>query len=1065
MAPTQTGGNWWDEFPDAQTSQPVQSQQPNQNWWDEFPDYSPTENFEKYGSPTGPEGPVAQLPEPSENIYEGVQPQDQKLVYEAYRKHPQSVQDEKGDVWYKGLLVPFPAMAAKLAEPVLRQLPGGEKISEGVDQYTEFAHRLPSNITGGVYNVARNVGETALAARDLLTGRQDAPEFSEKVPEYDPRDIGGNWFDKLLVEGVEIGAGTVGGGAMAGQAVSKIAPQIPNFIRRLAQFAGAEAGMATTVDPNIDTLLVGDKSMLKLIGGLGLDPEGNYSEELLKKRLNILLDSAIVTPAGAGVARLGGETIKFINDIVVKPALKFFDPGSREKALVKNIMEQLLDITGEETPQELAEKQQKIIELIEKNKEIIFKTGDERVEDIQIIRDTMSAIEKGTTDPSLIARAKGIRQKIEGKGAPKIEEAITAPMRESERVITQTEEVLGGQEAATKTRETLQEAAQKEMDTYLEQVSQARQRVIESEEGINSLLKEDPTFGPLLKELGDQAGVDIDISSRTADAADKILEKVNEASEIMTKRKNDLFNSISSGLPVDIERLNDFISPEGARGVSDILEGSPLMAKLGQAATDFKELYNFVNLDLQKEIDRLVSEQKFDDANILRDFKHHVQNDQLQYVIDTTADESAKRAMDYYKTYATFWRDGRLQDIQDLQRKYKLSPRDKQVEQRKVLTGTLGDPKSREYTEQIAELLKSEEGGKNPGLILDYVLGDIASELQKSINISKTGAIDPQDIRKFSNTLDKFVPIFKSVDPDQIKRINTFLTKLKDKQISKAELQKELDELIKKQSEIEKEIFSGRFKEFFKEEGGVRFPRTSNKAVYTELFKNPDVVDKLPTLMKEAKASGGKEAVKGLQAAYVDYLKDNITRFGRGRAGEPMLEAMTESELKTLFDKGDVLFEGEEKQLWDAIKFVTTEAFDTLAKRGPGQAGAFDITEITKEARGALDFLVTWTVGVLNRTAARARSALGRGLSRLDPKDEVRRTLDIIMSDPDQFIKFAKTIQKEDLREISPRTKRELYKFFVKLGIYNEGEEDQFNQDFESFNLNQVDFETQEILK
>ena len=127
----------------------------------------------------------------------------------------------------------------------------------------------------------------------------------------------------------------------------------------------------------------------------------------------------------------------------------------------------------------------------------------------------------------------------------------------------------------------------------------------------------------------------------------------------------------------------------------------------------------------------------------------------------------------------------------------------------------------------------------------------------------------------------------------------------------------------------------------------------------------------------------------------------------------------------------------------DAIKSIVRQTTELDRGRTANKVPIFDTSEFRKAASGGVDFLITQAFGALNRVGARVRSGAGRILNRVDPKDTAAVMMDKLMSDPHEFVKIEKEIEKSKQKNLSPELKKRLYQFFSISGAYALDGEDQ----------------------
>mgnify|MGYP000851157681 CR=1 FL=1 len=883
-----------------------------------------------------------------------------------------------------------------------------------------------ADAVGGLYNAPVNVAETVLALKDNLSGSNSAESFRQAMPKYEsPRK--GTFSGDLMT-----GTGELAGGFMGGLGVANKVYKGAGAMGKVLKTLFAEAGAASSVDAETDTIFIGEKGLFPIYQELGTDGNGTFSEDLLKKRMDILADAMLVATGGEIVGKTLVGGYKLANDFIIQPIKNLGDLKGMKKTLVEDILTEIVPVAEDTSPEEVRVITDRILNKIRENADVVFSTTDE-LGDVGFTRDTMSAYEQGLdkiTDGAQIARARGLRSGVESKNASHLKEALDRPAKETERVLSQTEIIAGGPEAATGAKKRIQTSVIDDITKMDEQVGQMNRRIVQSKEDIVDLIQNDPQFGETLSKLGAEAN--IDFSSAQNLRLEEVVDRINEASRIMTDKKNDLFAAIPDA-PLD---------PEVLKKMEAMLDYLPpnLGEKIKNMSGSFKQAQEFADFDLSDEISKLRQAGEFRKANMISEFKKIITEDQLEALAKSgrpDVKKAAEEAMNYYKNvYAPFWRDGPLEDIQAIGRDNKFKPDTKYIESSDVIKSTITDPSRERFTKKIITLLNTDEGKKSSGQLLDYALGEFASDVQRALNANK-GRLDPTKIKDISLGLEKFVPVFKEIgDKKGVERINSFITRINSMDRNTDDLLEELKVLQKTRDETVTSL-KGKYKDFFSTVGGETRARIDTTGTFKNVFDNPEVLTDLPDIVHRAGDNG-----KGLKAAYSKYLQDQLFRAKETSTGAKALNPIDDNELKRIFDVGDELYK-DQPQIMDAIKSIVRQTTELDRGKTANKIPIFDTSEFRKAASGGVDFLITQAFGALNRVGARVRSGAGRILNRVDPKDTAAVMMDKLMSDPHEFVKIAKEIEKSKQKNLSPELKKRLYQFFSISGAYALDGEDQ----------------------
>lgn len=586
-------------------------------------------------------GGASTLPEPSDTMYEGMSPEDARDLYQAYKKHPDSEGDWLGRTSYRGQFVKSPT-AAEMSK------------SMGIAT-TALA---PENIAGGVYNAGRETLRTASALNesadnaigDLPLGlkvpaqaikqavtplgsvftnaREGLGINTEKISEALPRFKANTPEGQMVTDATEIGTGLVAGMKINPQ----IASRVFNGLVRVAAEAGAVAGSS---DEDQTLLLSGDEAAwMDIMPSLGVDPEGNYSDELMKKRFNAFVDAFTVAKGGeiAGsaamaVSRAGKGLINLVR------AIKNPDVLDKETAI--EITQRLGNITVTDTPEEIVQKMQGVSEALKKGEKEFFPSGVEGIDDVTVTRDSAGAFMKGRGDnleSDERFMAEGLRANVDSKGGGQLQKRLSTPSQQYERAAQQTREAFGGDEAMEATGVAVKKDAQKQLDTATQELNSA-----------------ETTFKSADKELAPES-----IIPQQEALAPKIEEKLNEAKGV----RNEAHNKVEGWADRDLvfEQWNEL--KEGARD-STI---SKVDAILKDMNGSYQNLHNDIKPRLSKLSTSLFKNGEGGESEIVEALRKKITgDDQLEYLSKTGGEQTIKTVDDAKKATQEFgkvWNDG-----------------------------------------------------------------------------------------------------------------------------------------------------------------------------------------------------------------------------------------------------------------------------------------------------------------------------------------------------------------------------------------------------------------------
>ena len=413
---------------------------------------------------------------------------------------------------------------------------------------------------------------------------------------------------------------------------------------------------------------------------------------------------------------------------------------------------------------------------------------------------------------------------------------------------------------------------------------------------------------------------------------------------------------------------------------------------------------------------------------------------------------------------ARYWDDGSvLSDVGRLRRE--TTARGKQEPMfldtsRNMITDTIGN-RNREVVGNMIDLLRRPEGGANPTLVVDYIIGDTLSTLSSKLdNPSMLKEINIDDVRK---SLQDYASIIRSNFPNEAQRLDDLLGRLRDARAGREVLDAELATAQEAATAARNQIYDTELSAFFQREG---VPNIEGYKSFSTLFGdvnaarvNPDgsAQGPLADLIGRAERSGNPIVMEGIQAAYARYVRENFMTATREAGGNRMVSIgalnKTENEISKVLDYGDMVY-GNKPGFMDGIREMVYEA--GLVQRGKN-AKAIGVGSGTAEANqaiAAVNRTVTMTLGVLSRLGARVRStASGVIMRNVDPKMSMQ-VMDQMMSDPDYFIEVASRVTKAD-GSVDPAGAEMLRKWLIRSGIYSEDNE----PDEEGFLLQLADAE------
>lgn len=1089
-------------------------------------------------------GQAMDLPDPTSSMYSDVEGSafslsDRASVekkindrYQMYAEHPDASYDLAGNLLYKNQIVPTPNVGLFTGD-------GGVPVTSKVGYGLKRAGKNVLELGGAGLEKLRDVVQENIGAvqvfdtegnfdLDFLSPTELDQYYTEN-PEagvFGGRDIGAveyiqdnvsdiNTDDSLGDTLITEGAGILTGGGLGVKAISWL-PKLAQtkYVGGLARMLGFEIGAASTMSSDVQTLAVGDNSLIDdvtggawteampFMAGMEINPDDPEYQQVLDKRFNILADAiAIMGPAESAVRGITAAAA-FSWSLTGGQIFKALNPNTAQDMVVRDILDEFAGVTGD--PVKDKEARERILKLVEENKEVFINIPEEMGGDIKYTTDTMSAImralENDDTEAArkLYTTAQGLMKKQvqQGRGSPELIEKVSTPGRELENVTNQTEEVLGGTDAINMSGDGFAAAGQKVIDDAEGVVTNLQTQLDEVNNQVGTLLREDPTFGEKIKQI--ENIVQFDIYAGRNQAADSIVTNLRRAYETMTDQKNSLYTAIKGGeinpdglidvlvdlQPGQISAAKEQLKPNSIFGrlldevalTTKMVDGNPvketpdemrsrMLRFIDNEGLDFQTLYREIRPAVAQNASDMFAQGNNAAGRVLREFVSYIDTKAVDDLIefgDEEVADAAVAAKEYYtNNYAPYWRDGlALEEVgnihaQTVGRTSKdmakegveiQGPKFAQ-EARQQVVSALSDT-NRESGSQIIKLLDTEG---NAGVVTDYIIGDIMGKL--STRIGGTTKIPDIDTADIIESLSNYGTLVRENFPDQAKRIDDLLGNLRNSSLTKEQLEAQIKSATDAATAAKERIYNDELAAFFQPNGKAKIngfkafekilndPQSMRKVPGTEEFEGP-----LADLIKTARESGNPVLLEGMQAAYARHFRKKFLAATQELGGNRMLKTGVDTAVRDELDNvllyGEAVF-GDKPALMNGLKTLLNETGIITRAKGAKSIGAGSDTYanmLQAGAKQALDKSVTLTLGVLSRLGARVRAA-GTGLiTNAVNKNGVARVTDVMFADPDAFLEVARRVTEQD-GKVSTAAAEILKTYALRVGIYNEDNE------------------------
>jgi len=1031
-------------------------------------------------------------------------------VYNAYADSENTVVDTAtGELLYndpvsgKTWRIPFPRGKLNLGIPV---------VSDVVDNFINFiapdfqASRGASvnhgtQLLEGIVDSGTNALEVAAAVGDVVA---DKVGLDTKLVEWTntiPRSSSGfSKVDAVMTEGAGLAASFFTGKIAADAAVEGGERLIKRFMnplsknetwmklgqpviektyeptKQLLKYTGGELGIAFGADTDTEAILA----------PFGVNREDPEAEQILAARMNIFVDSLIMSGVLDNAIKVGLKTADFINEASVGAIARTLLEGdaAKKSSAMDNILSDLASVQANSTKQDMETARQQLISIMRKNSELLIEQTDASKQKNDVTLDVFAALEAGEdVTPQTLARIQQLRSGI--VSSSKNQGALN---QQSNMVNVQTDRILQEEaKAALPAGSTMNDAVEGIVGSNDSRMLKQQRSIFEAEEAIktdneaalNSILS-DPNLSPALSRLSKVSSSEV--SALSVAKKKEIATTLVDEAERMTKKKNDLFNEIPEDAKFDYEGFGNLIeelstnldqfgtegaeflqsrliatikaaykkTKPGEQAPSTLLDqfGNPvtqdpvdvadLAQELFDSGVDFKRLYNDIRPAISALAEEAFSNGRGPVGARLRSVVKYI-DDQVEFVAinNPEAKDAATKAMDYYKDeFIPLWGDAPLTDTYTTfkdTRVGKLAPTAEKVQSQGQVTNILESGASEEVA-QLVKALEVSDIGASPETIQEYLVARTFEDLYAQITKDGINNIDPATL---SSTIRGYADQMRGNFDTLAMELDMLESRIRN---SKQTGEPVADTLVQAQEQFDamqndafSKLISGFVDDFVP---GMPSANVENKI--TSMLNSSNGADSVKVILN---ATDNSPVVRGgLKKLYLQELRDKAFTAGQTNTGAPVSSvAKVRNILKEntgLAASGEVILENDPK-LKSVIKTILTAASEGQAKRNakalPGSSGTPEI----QQYQNAINTMINVIVGPLNRIGTQARTAGRLAAEKMDVTNRYEIAMDIIVSDSKEALKVIDKLESiRATKGIGPiRLPKDMYDEMFSLGI------------------------------
>jgi hypothetical protein len=880
-----------------------------------------------------------------------------------------------------------------------------------------------------VKSVASTVNRALNPAGSFLP-QGTAQAIDENIPSVTPRP---GTLETVALPMGEIAAGMVGPGKFIKTAETI---GIPRIFANIAKYMAVNAGGIAAVDPDVRPMFTGENAeIVDLAGKMALDNEGNFSEQLLKNKLNMLAEAMVLAKPSEWALRGTAGVVKGLKSITVDPLLNWKSLDVKKQQAAKDIITELIDIHPDDTVEIIKQKKLNLAKKIRDGADVKVQSDIPGVDDVNIQRPTMNAMIEGGATPQETARAAGVQASAVAKGAPMTEAAQAKPSLELDRVSNQTREAFGGKNSAEEARKGVLQSADQDVKNYDSEVLRKETELNTTRKDTTDLVKDDSLIGSEVSKASE--GNQFDLRSRVNNTADELVDKHNINKKEVINESDENFTAIDNTTPADMESFNS------VRESADEYLPSDIKKLIDSADGSYGYLKKKVLPELSAEINDLYNSGKGRIAGKLVALRDNIRNHQMEYLTarreptgkfkksSPETQVAAQKADKFFKEEVAPMKQGTSDELTDIAKQSKfdyktgkaLKEDEYRVKSRAALKSTLNDPDKAEYTKRVLEI------ANDPKLAEDYVLGNFAERIAD--DVAQNG-VDSVNVPTIAKSLRDYIPVLGDKGS---KKVQTFLTKLESKKMKVSEMTKELD-VIREEAKTAKDQIQKKELSNFLDKQGLQ--NLDPDDVFTKFLSDQDGANQMKQLINRVQSTDNPVAMDGLKSTYANYIKNHVFRGGTDAAGAKNINQTvvknTREGRDRLIEYGNMIH-GKDSTVMKMYTTLLNEADKTAGMKGAVKIPLSPVNANDVQARGAIDFAITQVFGQLNRWGSRLRSVAGRTISSRSSVKQTIDAIDFVNANPKAAAKLIEDIAEQEGSQMNKENKRRVYQFLVLNGL------------------------------